>query len=156
MLDERMIAADVRRGVIRLFAAQGWVAIPEVPLPNGRRTDITAINAKGQISIVEVKVSRADLHGDAKWPDYLDWCDRFFWALPAGLSADILETEAYRPERSGLIVADRYEAAIVREAAVSPLPAARRKAEWLRLARIAMRRQMFAADSDLLMPLSDL
>src|SRR3546814_14157768 len=61
--------------------------------------------------------SRADLHGDDKWPDYCDWCDRFYWALAAGLDPAILGTEGYRPETSGLIVADRYGAAVVREAA---------------------------------------
>jgi hypothetical protein len=156
MMDSRLTASDVSRGVCRLFAVQGLVAIPEVALPNGRRTDLTAIDAKGRIIIVEIKVSRADLHSDGKWPDYVDYCDQFYWALAAGLSPDILETEGYRPDQSGLIVADRYEAAIVREAAHNPLPAARRKAEWLRLARIAMRRQMFAADPDFLLPQSDI
>src|SRR3546814_8605298 len=79
MAGDLLTAADVARGVCRLFAQAGLVAIPEVPLPNGRRTDLTAIDAKGQITIVEIKVSRADLHGDGKWPDYCDWFDRFYW-----------------------------------------------------------------------------
>src|SRR3546814_6351505 len=95
-------AADCAGGVCRLVGQAGLVAIPEVPLPNGRRTDLTAIDAKGQITIVEIKVSRADLHGDGKWPDYCDWCDRFYWALAAGLDPAILETEGYRPKTSGL------------------------------------------------------
>lgn len=155
MTGNRLTASDVSRGVCRLFALRGLVAIPEVVLPNGRRTDLTAIDAKGRITIVEIKVSRADLHGDGKWPDYVDYCDEFYWALAAGLDPAILEGADYRPDQSGLIVADQYEAAIVREAAHNPLPAARRKAEWLRLARIAMRRQMFAADPDFILPLSD-
>src|SRR3546814_1745702 len=117
MAGDLLTAADVARGVCRLFAQAGLVAIPEVPLPNGRRTDLTAIDAKGQITIVEIKVSRADLHGDGKWPDHCDWCDRFYWALAAGLDPAILETEGYRPKTSGLIIADRYGAAVVREAA---------------------------------------
>src|SRR3546814_790761 len=116
---------------------------------NGRRTDLTAIDAKGQITIVEIKVSRADLHGDGKWPDYCDWCDRFYWALAAGLDPAILGTEGYRPETSGLIVADRYGAAVVREAASCHLAPARRKAELLRIGRLAMRRSMLAADPEL-------
>ena len=83
MVSDLLTAADVARGVCRLFAQQGLVAIPEVTLPNGRRTDLTAIDARGQITIVEIKVSRADLIGDGKWPDYCDWCDRFYWALAA-------------------------------------------------------------------------
>src|SRR3546814_14161096 len=102
-------AADVARGVCRLFAQAGLVAIPEVPLPNGRRTDLTAIDAKGNITIVEIKVSRADLHGDGKWPDYCDWCDRFYWALAPGLDPAILEPPDSRPESPGLIIAEPYE-----------------------------------------------
>lgn len=144
-----LTAADVARGVCRLFAQQGLVALPEVPLPNGRRTDLTAIDAKGQIVIVEIKVSRADLHGDGKWPDYCDWCDRFYWALASSLDPAILDTPAYRPETSGLIVADRYGAAVVRDAQPCALPPARRKAETLRLARLAMRRSMIGGDAEL-------
>ncbi|MBU0825017.1 MAG: MmcB family DNA repair protein [Alphaproteobacteria bacterium] len=149
MLSEQITAADVARGVCRLFAQQGLVAIPEVPLPNGRRTDLTAIDAKGNITIVEIKVSRADLHGDGKWPDYCDWCDNFYWALASGLDPAILDTPDYRPETSGLIIADRYGAAVVREAESCNLAPARRKAELLRIGRLAMRRSMVAMDPEI-------
>ena len=76
-----MVAADVARGVARLFLQAELTPLPEVPLGNGRRADLMAIDAKGCITIVEIKVSRADLLGDAKWPFYLDYCDRFFWAV---------------------------------------------------------------------------
>jgi len=137
--DAPPIAADVARGVTRLFCRQDLFAICEVPLPNGRRADMMAIDAKGALTIVEIKVSRADLVGDAKWTDYLDYCDRFFWAVPQGLSA-ILAHESFLPERAGLIVADRYDAAVIREALHAPLAPARRKAELLRFARRAARR----------------
>lgn len=142
-------ATDVARGVTRLFHRHGLTVLCEVPLPNGRRADLLAINGKGQVTIVEIKVARADLHGDAKWPDYLDWCDRFFWALDPGLDPAILHTELYLPERSGIIVADRYDAQILRPAATHPLAPARRKAEALRIARLAMRRIMIAGDPEL-------
>ena len=103
----------------------------EMPLPNGRRADLMAIDAKGGFTIVEIKVAKADLLGDGKWLDYLDYCDRFFWAVPPHL-ARILEEERYLPGEAGLIVADRYDAAVVREAAHRPLAPARRKAELLR------------------------
>ena len=137
--DAPPIAADVARGVTRLFCRQDLFAICEVPLPNGRRADMMAIDAKGALTIVEIKVSRADLIGDCKWTDYLEFCDRFFWAVPQGLSA-ILEHESFLPERAGLIVADRYDAAVIREALHTPLAPARRKAELLRFARRAARR----------------
>jgi hypothetical protein len=154
-MDSRLTSADVARGVGRLFALHGMVILPEVPLPNGRRSDICALDTKGHIIIVEIKVSRADLHSDKKWPEYLEYCDQFYWALPAGLHADILDSEAYLPSRSGLIVADAYDAAIIRPAALHPLPPARRKAEWLRLARTAMRRHMQLLDPALMPPLTD-
>ena len=138
--DEPLIARDVARGVARLFFRQDMFGLCEVPLPNGRRADMMAIDAGGLITIVEIKVSRADLLGDQKWPDYLDYCDHFFWAVPAGFALALLDLETCGPDLSGLIVADRYDAAIVRDAPMRKLAAARRKAETLRFARRAARR----------------
>jgi hypothetical protein len=138
--DSPLAAQDVARGITRLFFRQDLFALCEVPLPNGRRADMLAIDGKGMLTIVEIKVSRADLLGDHKWPDYLDYCDRFFWAVPAGFALDHFEKGALGPEFSGLIVADRYDAAVVREAPVRKLAPARRKAETLRFARRAARR----------------
>ena len=118
---------------------QDLFAICEVPLPNGRRADMMAIDSKGNLTIVEIKVARSDLLGDCKWTDYLDFCDRFYWAVPPGL-AQICEGERDLPGEAGLIVADRYDAALVREALHRPLAPARRKAELLRFARRAARR----------------
>jgi hypothetical protein len=137
--DSPPIAADVARGVTRLFCRQDLFAICEVPLPNGRRADMMAIDAKGALTIVEIKVAKADLMGDCKWTDYLDYCDRFFWAVPQELS-ELLTRDCFLPDRAGLIVADRYDAAILREAVHEPLAPARRKAELLRFARRAARR----------------
>ena len=143
---EPMIARDVARGVTRLFFRQDLFALCEVPLPNGRRADMMAVCAKGVLTIVEIKISRADLLGDHKWLDYLDYCDRFFWAVPPGFSLEPFETGSLGPQLSGLIVADRYDAAIVRDAPVRKLAPARRKAETLRFARRAARR--LAGDLD--------
>jgi hypothetical protein len=134
------VAQDVARGVTRLLYNQDSFALCEVPLPNGRRADMMAIDAGGLISIVEIKVSRADLMGDGKWHDYLDYCDRFFWAVPAGFDLAPFESDGFQPDLCGLIVADRYDAAVVREALLRKLPGARRKAETLRFARRAARR----------------
>jgi hypothetical protein len=137
--DEPPIATDVARGVTRLFCRQDLFAICEMPLPNGRRADLMAIDAKGGLTIVEIKVAKADLLGDCKWNDYLDYCDRFFWAVPPHLT-HILEEDRYLPSEAGLIVADRYDAALIRPATHRPLAPARRKAELLRFARRAARR----------------
>ena len=87
--DQPPVAGDVARGVTRLFCRQDLFAICEVPLPNGRRADMMAIDGKGQLVIVEIKVSRADLLGDGKWTDYLDYCDRFYWAVPSHARGDL-------------------------------------------------------------------
>ena len=137
--DAPPIAAEVARGVTRLLCRQDLFAICEVPLPNGRRADMMAIDSKGILTIVEIKVARTDLLGDGKWMDCLDYCDRFFWAVPPQLAA-ICEGERFLPSEAGLIVADRYDAALVRDACHRPLAPARRKAELLRFARRAARR----------------
>ncbi|NBU83897.1 MAG: DNA repair protein MmcB-related protein [Sphingomonadaceae bacterium] len=139
---ERLIAADVVRGVSRMLYRHDYFGVAEVPLGNARRADIMALGPKGEVIIVEVKISRADLLGDGKWPDYLDYCDRYFWAVPQGFDLDLFERESLAPKTTGLIVADRYDAAILREPDPRPLAAARRKAETLRLARMAARRMM--------------
>lgn len=146
--EEKLVAGDVARGVSRLFLRNDLLSISEVPLGNGRRVDLFALSPKGLVTIVEIKVSKADLLGDGKWPEYLDYCDRFFWAVPAGFDFSPIEGEAFLPERTGLIVADAYDAEIIRSAALVPLAAARRKVEMQRLARLAMRRLMAIADPD--------
>jgi hypothetical protein len=148
--DQSITARHVVRGLSRLFYQMHAPLLAEHTLPNGRRADAIAIDAKGLITIIEIKVSRADLHGDAKWPDYLEYCDYFYWALAPGLDATLLDGADYRPDQVGLIIADAYEAHIVRPASALPLPAARRKAEVQRVARTAMSRMMVAGDPELL------
>jgi hypothetical protein len=145
---EKACAADVARGVCRLLLRHDLVAMGEVPLDGGRRADLMALDAHGRIVIVEIKVSRADLLGDGKWQDYLDHCDRFFWAVPAGFDASPIDSAAFLPERTGLIVADRYDAAIVREAATVPLAAHVRKRCTLAFARRAGRRLIGVHDPE--------
>ena len=140
VVQDRLIAADVVRGTTRMLAREGCLAVAEVALGNGRRADLMGLCPKGLVTIVEVKVSRADLLGDAKWTDYLDYCDRFFWAIPAGFDATLFDRTELLPERAGLIVADRYDAAVIRQAEMSALSGARRRAETLRFARRAARR----------------
>ena len=140
-------ALAVARGITRLFARNDIWCLPEMPLRSNRRADLMGIDAKGQVIIVEIKVSRADLLGDGKWTDYLDHCDRFYWGLAAHLDPACLATEAFLPERCGLIVADGYDAEILRPASTVPLNAARRKVEMERLARASLRRQVMGGDT---------
>jgi len=143
-----LCAADVCRGTTRMLLRHDLVAMGEVPLDGGRRADLMAVDVRGQIVIVEIKVSRADLLGDGKWTDYLAHCDRFYWAIPAGFDASPLDGVAFLPERTGIIIADRYDAAIVREAHTEPLPAATRKRCTLAFARRAGRRLIGTLDPD--------
>ncbi len=147
-IDAPPVAAEVARGVTRLFCRQDLFAVCEMPLPNGRRADLMAIDAKGALTIVEIKVAKADLFGDGKWFDYLEYCDRFYWAVPAHLAA-FLEEERYLPGEAGLIVAARYDAAVIREAAHRPMAPARRRSELLRFARRAARRPSAQIDPSL-------
>lgn len=148
LLPSAMTALDVARGVSRLLLRHDYMAVAEVPLANGRRADLMAICPKGRIVIVEIKVSRADLLGDGKWRDYLDYCDRFFWAVPHGFDCAPFDTPMFDPEMAGLIIADRYDAEIAREAAETGVPAPRRKAATLDFGRRAARRLLGHLDPE--------
>lgn len=146
--DSPLCAADVARGVTRLLLRHELVAMPEVPLDGGRRVDLMALDLRGQITIIEIKVSRADLLGDNKWQEYLPHCDRFFWAVPAGFDHGPIAGPAFLPERTGLIVADRYDAAVVREAKTEAMSTHGRKNCTLAFARRAARRLIAQVDPD--------
>lgn len=146
LADSPIVAADVARGVGRLLWRAGIVPLTEVPLGNGRRADVVGLGPDGRLTLIEIKVSLADLHGDLKWPEYLDYCDYFAWAVPAGFPLAPFDAAWFQPARSGLIVADRWDAAELRPAPLVPMPAARRKAETLRFARRAAQRLLFATD----------
>ncbi|HEX8417488.1 MAG TPA: MmcB family DNA repair protein, partial [Methylobacterium sp.] len=109
------------------------VTIPEFPLANGRRADVIALCPAGRLTIVEIKSSVADFRCDRKWPEYRDYCDRFYFALPTTLP------DGLTPEDTGLIVADAFGAAILRDPPDHALSGARRKAVTLRFAHSAAR-----------------
>ncbi len=123
--------ADITRGTSRLLVDLGFAPLCEVPLKNGRRLDILAIGPKSELVAVEVKSSRQDFLSDCKWQDYLEFCDRFYFAVTNGFPLDIL------PEEEGLIIADRFGAEIARPSNVRTVPAARRRAMLLKVARLA-------------------
>jgi hypothetical protein len=129
-----LTAMDVARGVNRLFLAEGHTPILEFSLPNNRRLDVAALGPDGTIVGVEIKISVADLRADDKWPDYLSFCDLFFFAVPPEFPQDML------PATTGLIVADRFGGAIIRQSQRKTLHAARRRALTLRFAMVAATR----------------
>lgn len=130
----RQDGVALARGVVRMLAQHDRPALTEVTLRNSRRADVMAIGRDGTVWIVEVKSSVADYRSDAKWQEYRDFCDRFFFAVPPDFPAEII------PDDCGLIIADTYDGAIVREAPDLKLNAARRKAVTLRFARMAAER----------------
>ncbi len=144
-LDPPVTSADVARGTCRLLWLQGHSPLCEVTLADGHRADIMALSPRGEILIVEIKVSAADLKGDRKWRHYRDYADRFAWAVPADL-AHHLEAQAFAPESCGLIIADRHEAIWMRDACVAMLAPARRKAVTLAFARTGAERALRGLD----------
>jgi hypothetical protein len=127
-------AQDVARGTSRLLMQEGFSPILEFTLANGRRLDVAALGPDGTMLGVEIKVSVADLKGDLKWPEYLEFCELFYFAIPPDFP------DHHVPQGTGLIVADRYGGAIVRPAARTALHASRRKAVTLSFAKVAAER----------------
>ena len=122
------------RGVARHLESLGFAALFEFVPDRGLRVDVIGLGPKGEIWVVECKSSRADYMADSKWQGYLDWCDRFFWAVDAEFPTDLL------PDGTGLIIADAYDAEILRMGPETKLAPARRKAMTLRLARTGAER----------------
>ena len=133
-------ALEIARGAIRLLQAHGFAGVSEVTLASGRRADVLALGTKGELWIIEVKSSLADFQSDQKWPEYADFCDRFYFAVAPDFPMSVL------PGDVGVIVADRYGGEIVREAQETRMPAARRKAVTLTLARTAALRLTRSVD----------
>lgn len=122
------------RGVCRLLAEHGFVSVEEFVPTRGLRVDVMGLGPKGQLWVVECKSGRADFRTDQKWQGYLDWCDRYFWAVDSDFPTDLL------PEGTGLIIADAYGGEVLRMPAETRLAGARRKALLQKFATHAARR----------------
>jgi hypothetical protein len=133
-MSDTLAACDVVRGVGRALADADHAVVTELPLGNGRRADLVAIDRAGRVTLVEVKSCRADFRGDRKWHEYLAWCDRFYFAVGRDFPLDLL------PPEEGVFLADRFGAELVRAARLRALGAARRKAMLIRFGRAAASR----------------
>ena len=131
------------RGVCRHLASLDFACVEEFSPDRGKRVDVIALGPKGEIWVIECKSSRADFTSDAKWQGYLDWCDRYFWAVDAAFPTELL------PAETGLIVADAFDADILRMAPETRLAPARRATLTRRIARDAARRLRRHADPPL-------
>ena len=128
---QSQVAAEIQRGVCRTFRALGHSVLTELPLANGRRADVVGLSASGDVLIVEIKSCLVDYRTDGKWHEYLDYCDRLYFAVTMDFPREVI------PQDAGLILADRYGAELAREPAEDRLQAARRKAMMLCFARVA-------------------
>jgi hypothetical protein len=133
-------ASMIARGVRRLLRARGFSTVTELPLVDGRRADIVAVNGDGEVLIVEIKSSPADLRADRKWRDYAVCCDRLYFAISGDTPAEIM------PAETGLILADPYGAEILREADLQRMASSSRRALLLRFAQAAADRLHRLAD----------
>ena len=122
------------RGVCRHMLSNGFVTVEELVPTRGLRVDVMALGPKGEIWVIECKSSRVDFMSDQKWQGYLEWCDRYFWAVDADFPTELL------PEGTGLIIADSYDAEIIRMGPEVKLPPARRKVMVQKFATHAARR----------------
>ncbi|TNE38091.1 MAG: DNA repair protein MmcB-related protein [Alphaproteobacteria bacterium] len=136
-------AANVARGVLRLFLQMDIRCVLELPINNGRRIDVAGLDRKGRIIFVEIKSSLNDFRTDSKWPEYLDHCDEFFFAVDTDFPREVL------PEDWGLILADRFGAQVVRPSPSQKVHASRRKTVTLDIARAAAGRLQTLLEEDL-------
>ena len=137
-------AEAMARGITLLMRNRDETCLTEFTLKTGRRVDVITLDRKGLFTVIEIKSSISDFRSDNKWHEYLDFCDRFYFAVPLKFPTNIL------PTKNGLIIADGYSAEILRESTPRSMNAARRKALTLRFARTAATRLM-----RLTKPLSD-
>ncbi len=128
------------RGVSRHLTSYDFVTVEELVPTSGLRADVMGLGPKGEIWIIECKSSRADFQSDNKWHRYLEWCDRYFWAVDVDFPTELL------PDDTGLIIADAYNGEIIRMGPEDKLPAARRKGMTMKFARHAARRHHLERD----------
>ena len=131
------------RGVVRHLSSHGFACIEEFTPERGKRVDVMALGPKGELWVVECKSSRADFQSDSKWEGYLEWCDRYFWAVDEDFPTELL------PDETGLIIADAYDGEIIRMAPEDKLAAARRKVVVQKFARVSATRLSLMRDPDL-------
>lgn len=122
------------RGVCRHLRSLDFVCVEELVPKRGLRVDVMALGPKGEVWVIECKSSRADFQSDHKWQGYLEWCDRFFWAVDGDFPTELL------PDETGLILADAYDGEVVRMGPETKLAAARRKVMVQKFARHAASR----------------
>ncbi|MBT3139830.1 DNA repair protein MmcB-related protein [Phaeobacter gallaeciensis] len=140
MMPDLQPGQRLARGVARHLTSHGFVSVEEFVPARGLRVDVIGLGPKGEIWVIECKSSRADFQSDSKWQGYLEWCDRYFWAVDLEFPTELL------PDETGLIIADSYGAEIIRMGPEAKLAPARRKKMIQKFATDAARRLLALRD----------
>lgn len=138
-LPSQLGTARITAAIARMFIERGDACLREFTVKSGRRVDVIALAKGGEITVVEVKSSRQDFISDSKWHEYLEWADKFYFAVDDSFDRDLLPG----PETCGIIITDGFDCFEAQPAPVTKLKAARRAHLARRLARVAMRRLEF-------------
>ena len=123
--------ADITRGVCRYLQNLGYSPLTEFKLLSKRRVDVIGLDKLGRFIIVEIKSSVSDFRADKKWSEYIAYGDQFYFGVANGFPVEIL------PEECGIIIADAYNAAILKKAPVQTLNSTRRRVQQIRYAKTA-------------------
>ena len=111
-----------------------YSTLAALSLRNNRRADVGGLYGRGKFIIIEIKTSTVDFRADQKWPEYLDFCDVFYFAVAENFPTEIL------PDDHGLMIVDRFGGTILRQATARPMHPSRRKTLAVRFARTAASR----------------
>ena len=142
MPESRRPGQLLARGACRHLYQRGFSCLEEFVPAKGLRVDVMALTAKGEFWIVECKSSRMDYVTDSKWQNYLDYCDRFLFAVDAEFPVEIL------PKDVGLMIADEYDAEVLRMGPAYKLATARRKKLFIQFGRTSADRLMRLLEID--------
>ena len=105
--------------------------------------DVIGLDGRGRFAIVEVKSSLADFRADEKWPEYLAFCDWFYFAVAPDFPRDSL------PDETGIIIADRFGGEIARTSPDTPMATQARHRQTLLFAHTASARLFRLTESGL-------
>ena len=138
------IQTAIRMGASQMCRLHGWAVLHEFSLPDRRRADIMALTPQGHFMCIEIKSGLPEFRADHKWPDYLPWGARMYFAVNQPFPPAIV------PETAGLIIAatDRgadgrptcVDCAIIRHPPHTALAPARRRKLTLQFALQAAER----------------
>ena len=106
----------------------------EFRLKSGRRVDLIIMTKKCWITIIEIKSSPKDFRSDNKWGEYVEWADRFYFAVADNFPINIL------PKEHGIIITDGFDCYEFRPPLVNKLNGYRRNNLVRNVAYASMRR----------------